>query len=400
MVRILLACASVCMLTAQLLASSSPPPAPKVSTPIDPMFATYVSLGDSLTHGFQGGSVDETRQPYAYGKRLADLMKTGYVQGMLKFPGFLVNIEDVGKGNIKWYEYYYAIIGGKRVDNYSNQGSLNNFAITGCDISTVQDSGGSAGGYYKLVLGSSGAPAIDQALKRNPTFVTMWLGNNDTLGCALWTDVTKLTDLALFQAKFAKLVSRVTAKTSIEGIAVATLPDVAAIPYLQPANDPDVPAGSYKAFWNTNVSGVDEVLTPADVTTIRARSAKFNDIIKSYALANGWAIFDSAGFFQEILKYGYNLKDSKGNATGRIITAKYLGGIFSLDGVHLSTTGAAVTANKFAEAINYTYSTKLGKVDEYATSENDSLYKKPYDPRSFLNSWIGQALQWAIELFI
>lgn len=400
MKKILLTLAAVALSVSQVLAFSKPPAAPAAPVPVDPMFNTFVSMGDSLTHGFQGGAVDETRQPYTYGKRLSELMKTSYVQPLLKFPGFLVNIEDVGKGNIKWYEYYYAISGGKRVDDFANQSKLNNFGITGADITTALENDGGDGGYYKLVLGSNGAPMIDQALNRNPSFLSVWLGNNDALGCALWTDVSKLTDLAAFKAKYAALVSRITAKGSIQGVVVATVPDVAAIPYLQPANSPEVPAGSLKAFWNTNVSGRDEVLTPQDVATIRARTAQFNDTIISAALANGWGIMDANSYFVKVQKYGHNLKDKYGKPTGRIVNSNYLGGCFSLDGVHMSTTGYSIAANLFAEAINAAYNTKLGYVDEFATSEIDTLYKKPYDPRNLINSWIGQAVQWVVEMFI
>ncbi len=400
MKRVPLMLAVILFSASHLLAFSSAPPAPPEKVAIDPMFDTYVTMGDSLTHGFQGGSVDETRQPDTYGKRLANLMNTEFVQGLLRFPGFLVNMEDVGKNNIAWYEYYYAITGGDRVDDWDDQDSINNFGITGADIRTALESGGDEGGYYKLALGKNGAPMVTQALDRNPTFVSVWLGNNDTLSCALFTDAGKLTPLADFQQKYSELISKITSKGSIEGAILINLPDVVAIPYLEPANDPDVPAGSYKAFWNTNVSDVDEVLTPSDINQITARTEQFNDIIEGYALANGWAFLDVNTIFDDILTYGHNLKNGSGYPSGRIVTADYLGGIFSLDGVHLSSTGQATVANFIADAIDYNYAAGLGNVDEFQASENDTLYKDPYDPRGLIDSWIGQAVQWVIEIFI
>lgn len=377
----------------------SPAPSDSGSKAIDPMFDTFVSIGDSLTHGFQSGGVDETRQPYTYGNLLAEKMKTVYEQPLLKFPGYLINIEDVGKGNIRWWQYIIPIAGGMRVDD-SNQDTLNNFGITGADVATVMDSDGEDGGFYKLVLGKNGASALTQALDRNPTFMSIWIGNNDALGCALWTDITHLSTIEHFQQKYAALVARVTDTSSVEGAVLVNIPNVSAIPYLQPANDPDVPAGSKKAFWNTNVGGVDEVLTPEDIALIEKRTGQFNKIIRNYALANGWAYVDSNTVFNDIVLYGHALKDGNGRDTNRVITADYLGGIFSLDGVHCSSTGYAVVANFLRNEINLTYNTKIKSVDEYDVSTKDTLYNDPYDPRGLINSWIGQAVQFVIELFI
>jgi len=51
------------------------------------MFERYVALGDSITHGFQSGAVDETRQNIAYGCLLADKMNTPF---NLPLPSFLL----------------------------------------------------------------------------------------------------------------------------------------------------------------------------------------------------------------------------------------------------------------------------------------------------------------------
>jgi len=385
--------------TTFVFAFSSPPPAPVAG---NGFFDNFIVIGDSLSEGFQSGAVDETRQNDSYGKRLADLMGTDFVQAMLEFPGFYINLEDMGKGNIKWYQYPLILTGqaGQRTDDYSNQGILNNFGISGADVSTIQDTDGSEGGFYKRVLGKNGAPALDQALLRKPTFITLWIGNNDALGCALHTSMDPLTALNTFQTKFAQIVSRINNTSSVQGVVLANVPNVADIPYLQAANDPDVPAGSLKAFWNSNVSDGDEVLDPTEVATVNQRIAQFNQIIADTAATNGWALFDANQTFQDVKAFGHNLLDNNGNPTGRIITADYLGGLFSLDGVHGTSTGYAAIANFFAKAIDDTYNKNLGFVNEYAASQNDSLYNDPYDPRGNIDSWYGQAIQWVIELFM
>jgi len=96
----------------------------------------------------------------------------------------------------------------------------------------------------------------------------------------------------------------------------------------------------------------------------------------------------------------YRIKDGNGNGTGRYVTADYLGGIFSLDGVHPSITGHAIVGNNMIEAINDSYGAGLAGINEYAVSENDSLYKDPYDPRNLIDGWIGDAIVFVVELFM
>ncbi len=214
-----------------------------------PLFERYYAIGDSLTHGFQSGAVEETRQPLAYAPRIAALMGTEFNLPLLKFPGYLVNIEDVAKGNIRWWQYYYPLTGGSRVDGYDDQNSVNNFSITGTTMSQIFTHSGSEGGFFKLVLGSDGDPALDQALAKNPTFLSVWLGNNDVLGAALSTDTAALTPIEDFRDDFEYLISRIASKDSIQGVVIMNVPDVTCIAYLDEADNPDLPAGSYKPFW-------------------------------------------------------------------------------------------------------------------------------------------------------
>jgi len=389
---------------AQVFAGSTPPPEPPpVDPPANAMFDNYIALGDSLTQGFQSGGVDETRQPGSFPSRLAGLMGTGFVEGLLEFPGYMANLEDYEKGNISFWSYGSIAAGttGYRIDDYADQARLGNFGITGADIATIQDTDGSEGGFYGRVLGWEGAPALDQALDRNPTFMTLFLGNNDNLGAALSLDTSLITDYEIFKQKFEQLVSRVAAKSSIQGVAIATLPDASAIPYLKAVTNPDLPAGSVQPFWADDATTEEEVLTPAQVMVLKEKVAKFNNLIKETAAANGWAIFDSNEFFNDVKEFGYYLKDKNGDETGRYMTADYLGGLFSLDGVHMNITGYAVAANCFAEAIDQTYGSDLGFIDEYEASNNDSLYTDPCDIRyMFSDSWYSGIIQSMISSFM
>lgn len=363
------------------------------------LFDRYVAIGDSLTHGFQSGAVDETRQPTAYPNLVAKKMGTPFNQPLLKFPGYLVNIEDVLKGNIAWYQYYYPLVGGKRVDNYANQSKLNNFGITGSESYNGLNTGGSEGGFFKLVLGAKGAPQVTQALNRNPTFVSFWLCNNDVLGSALSCDVSALTPLADFKRDFGACVNAIAAKSTVQGAVLLNVPDVTCIAYLKDANSPSLPAGSLNPFWMAKASD-NMALTPDDIALIQQRANEINAEIERVALANNFAFVDANAIFNDIKKYGHNLKDANGLATSRVITADYLGGLFSLDGVHPSVTGQAVAANFVIDEINFTYGVNLAPVDEVAAASSDSLLKKPVDPRKVIDGWVADAIYFVVELFM
>jgi len=404
MKKIALIVVSVLFVSVQLFGGSTPPPPDPepVNNPVHPMFDKYIALGDSLTHGFQSGAVDETRQDDSFPKRLAILMETNFGQGYLEYPGYFANLEDYGKGNISWLDYpsILAMTSGQRKDDYADQDKMSNFGITGADISTIQDYTGSQGGFYERVLGSNGASALDQALSKNPTFMTIFLGNNDNLGAALGTDMSSLTSYSVFSAKFQQLISRIASKSSIQGVVIATLPDATAIPYLQPVDNPSLSAGSLKPFWLGTASSEDEVLDPQEINTIKTRVAQFNQLIQNAAAANGWGLFDAQAFFNDIKTYGYTLKYANGRDSKVKMSADYLGGLFSLDGVHMSSTGYAVAANCFAKEIEDTYGIDIGRVDEYDAAMKDSLYTNPYDIRDMLDSWYGGIIEWMIGLFM
>ena len=374
-----------------------PAPPPADNGNVTSFFGRYVSVGDSITHGFQGGSVDETRQGDAYGARLAKVMNTGYEMPLLKFPGYLVNMEDVWKGNIRWYQWYCGLVGCRKTE--SNQSRLNNFAVTGEDAQTVLNTGGSEGGFHKLVLGKNGRPQLTQALDRNPSFLSVWIGNNDALGAALHRDLGELTPINTFYNSYRTIASRIAAKQSagvIQGVAVANTPDVTAIPYLTRRAD-----GSYKAFWDSHVSGAGDVLDADEIAVMRTQVAGINGEIARQAAANGWALFDANAFFNDVKANGYALKYSSGRDSSRRITADYLGGAFSLDGVHPSSTGHAIATNQFILAINRTYGKNLARISEYAAAGADSLYTNPVDPRpTITGTWYGKAITFLLDLFV
>ena len=100
------------------------------------------------------------------------------------------------------------------------------------------------------------------------------------------------------------------------------------------------------------------ILDADEIAMARQATAAYNSLISALAEANGFALFDANAFMQQIV-------DNGGYATqGLAFTATYVsGGIFSLDGIHLSNVGYGIIANQFISALNAKYNMAIAPVN-------------------------------------
>jgi phospholipase/lecithinase/hemolysin len=89
----------------------------------------------------------------------------------------------------------------------------------------------------------------------------------------------------------------------------------------------------------------DFVLDSDEVALIQERIDVFNEIIENGAASIKMPLIDINALFEEIDK-------DPPTFFGIPVTPRFLGGIFSLDGVHPSNIGHALAANAFIETIN------------------------------------------------
>jgi lysophospholipase L1-like esterase len=263
----------------------------------------------------------------------------------------------------------------------------NNLAVPGADVhdavATVTDNGG----LHDLILRKIGTQ-LQQAIALNPTFATVWIGNNDVLGAALSGRVIEgvtVTPVANFEADFKTIVNAL-ASRGVE-MAIANIPEVTGIPFVttippvvvNPANNQVVLVNGQLVFLigpNGTLTPNDRVLltaraelaqgkgipvalggtgqplsdavvlSGAEIAAITARIAAFNNIIRSEATRVGAAFVDMNAVFRELATDGIDVG-------GITFTENFLtGGIFSYDGVHPNAFGYAYVANLFIEAIN------------------------------------------------
>ena len=85
----------------------------------------------------------------------------------------------------------------------------------------------------------------------------------------------------------------------------------------------------------------------------RSYVQSYNATIKSIAAAKGLALFDAYTYLNNIKANGLVVD-------GVSLNSSYIsGGLFSLDGVHLTPRGYAIIANEFIKAINITYNSNI-----------------------------------------
>ena len=333
--------------------------------------------------------------------------------GYLQLAGF----KPDGSPNIVPVTDKLAVRGAVTIPGYGSvtlytkyTGDLNNYGVPGIYLSQITfPLLGNLNPYYERLLpgnaGTNITPYLDFVTAKPFTFFSCWLGDNDALGYATsGGEGEALTDKTQFAALYALAVNTLT-KNGAGGILV-TVPDVTVLPYLNtitvkslvdgankvnsavksiyisaldPATGTHVARAATDAdliniTFTTNSLGTvvnnlpgygltlsnpiksEDVLDAAEVAKARDYISAYNTTIKTLATLNGLAFFDSADFLNKV-KTGMFVN-------GVFVNADFItGGVFSLDGIHLTPRGNALTANEIIKAINAKYGTLITQVD-------------------------------------
>ncbi|GGG92287.1 outer membrane protein [Polaribacter pacificus] len=116
------------------------------------------------------------------------------------------------------------------------------------------------------------------------------------------------------------------------------------------------------------------VLTPQEQLSIKTATDAYNATIKAVATAKGLAMVDFEAILVEASTTG--IKFDEYTMTTNLV----MGGLISLDGIHLTARGYALMANKFLAAIDATYGSNflkatsgLAKAGDYPTNYSPTL---------------------------
>jgi hypothetical protein len=355
----------------------------------------FVVVGDSLSAGFQNGSLLDSQQPHGYAKVLADQAHTALALPLIAAPGIpnVLVLESAGPPPV--------IVRAPGVspgrDDLTVQAT--NLAVPG---QTVADALGLRPDFpidslTDLVLGLPGLLAgisrsqVEWAESLAPTTIVMWLGNNDALGAAFAADPAVLTPVPDFEFAYGQVIERLAATGA--ALVTANIPDVTAIAFLTPAETvaarvglplevigpllgiapgdfvtPDA-APLIQGILQGSTPGPlpgNVVLDAAEVATIRATVDAYNAIIARKAGENHAALVDIHELIDRVSRRGVVVN-------GQRLTTDFLGGLFSLDGVHPTNTGYAIIANDFIRALNRHFAAGIPPVNVEHVAQEDPL---------------------------
>src|SRR5436305_5007510 len=193
-------------------------------------FSKYVAFGDSLTAGFSSGSINQNFQVNSYPALLARQFGIADFQQPLVSPPGLPGILQLTR--LVPTPVIAPSAGTGSPINIGLKRAYDNVAIpgaTGHDLLTKLRST-SANDPTDLILRGLGFTQLQQGLSLKPTFVTLWIGNNDALGSATAGTDQLLTPTASFEADYRAIVGAIAATGA--KMAIANIPDVTTIPFV------------------------------------------------------------------------------------------------------------------------------------------------------------------------
>lgn len=226
-------------------------------------FSNYVAVGNSLTAGYADNALYLQGQLNSFPSMLAEKFSLAgggdFVQPLVNdnLGGLLANGQQIQSNRlvleVSASGQSPVPIEGTPTTDIANhlQGSYNNMGIPGAkSFHLMADTYGNianlpnANPYFIRIASSNQATVIGDAVKQNPTFFTLWIGNNDILSYATSGGVgvdqtgnldpstyesTDITDPNVFANVYNELLKALTSQGA-KG-AVANIPDVTSIPY-------------------------------------------------------------------------------------------------------------------------------------------------------------------------
>ncbi len=395
-------------------------------------FSRYVAIGNSLTAGYADGSLYRSGQENSYpamlAKQFALVGGGAFLQPLLPgqygYPGPKFQLL-VRKGlcdaeaSLGVVPFQGALDTAGSSLSVAYLGPFNNMGVPGIRcVDYLMPGYGMFNPYaHRMFLNPSGARPLDEAVRLNPSFFTLWLGSNDVLlyataggegGSPAQGQV--VSDLAAFTYSYDSVVKTLT-RFGAKGV-LLNIPDITAIPFFttvpakgltltpKQANDlndayngtsirfNNEGGSSYFIIEDTSVAlrfrqvrdgefmllslpmdsvkckgwGTTKpvparyVLTANEVSKVKTASANFNQYIAQVANAYGLPMVDMNAYLGTVSS-GIKFNGASYNATF------VSGGAFSLDGIHLTPRGYALVANQIIMAINNSYGATLPWVD-------------------------------------
>ncbi|MFL6452046.1 MAG: SGNH/GDSL hydrolase family protein [Bryobacteraceae bacterium] len=375
---------------------------------------TLVAVGDSLMAGFQNFSLytSETApgiapvggQEHGYAQLIAKQAGTDLQNPTVTYPGIppALITSDSGKHisrypgiggranpfaktlNFSVPSYTVADALARQVDLVqllTNPQGANAQDVLAFTVLGLPNSCGAllapSGGVLDLPPGKVTLSSVDCAVQAHPDTILVSLGSNDALQAL--TFGYDPTSEGAFKASYHEVISRL--KVTNARMMLANVPDVTNIPFLWTRE-----AFTERCHAAPNTPNPTDYVVP-DLTNPSAsgdicdkyvgRSLELVQKAKSAAVAYNQIIAKEAGANVIILDVNALVADIAANGEvvgGRRLTTAFLGGLFSLDGMHPDDTGYAIIANEAIKTMNRLWGTGIPPVSVEQVAKDDPLF--------------------------
>ena len=374
---------------------------PTSTEAVSPLFDRYVSVGNSITAGFQSGGIWDTSQTQAYPVLLARAMQSVFFVPFMSSPGCPAPYSNVFTQTRRPgppcalrktqslpppFISNVAVPGAKVIDPYNNL-----------------DTASASNALTTFLLG--GLTQVQMIRRAHPTFVSVWIGNNDVLGAATSLtnggDTTKITSTANFTARYTALLDSIQDVGPQGGVLIGVA-NVTGIPFFSRGatywvlkNTPPSPFPATFLVDNscapiaTGIPGargdsvlvpfpfggaklaaaaggpstltcadsVPQIVVPAELRRLAAAVTAYNAFISSQATALGWAYVDPNLALDSLRTIPTQVAPFP--TFNAACTANPFGLAFTCDAVHPSASTHKLIANKLRQAINARYGTTI-----------------------------------------
>jgi hypothetical protein len=360
--------------------------------PVDAQFARYVSMGNSITAGFQSGGINDSTQLQSYANLIAGQMHTPFFMPLLNRPGCPAPFT-----NIFTQTRVSAVPCAFRKQQPVPPPFINDVAVPGAEVIDAisnLDPSSNANALTTLFLG--GLTQTQMMDRVHPTFVSVWLGNNEVLGALEASDTTGLPSVATFHARYSAVLDSIAAtgaKAILMGVGLgdsfpvpffsrgttyfgaklqnALPPTFTVLPNCAPPRGDSVwvgfPTGGAllaAAAGGTPVTldcaDTAQAIQPAELVKIIGTGLGYNQAIAGEATARNWAYVDMNGALDSVRAVANAVRAFP--LFGQPCSVNPFGTAFSCDGIHPSAATQKLIANKVLQAINAKYGTHLAAV--------------------------------------
>jgi lysophospholipase L1-like esterase len=366
-----------------------------------------VVVGDSLSAGFQNFSLFDSDtapvafaggQKHGYAALVATQAGASLTLPLISYPGLppalfldashqIERAAGFGVRENPANQTYNLSVPGFTVANaiaYPFPGSPTTNAIDAMSDSILAE-GPLACGAFPLAGAGVFVSEVACAVQLRPQTILVSIGNNDALQAL--TSGTPPTDARTFAEQYFLFLAGLSATHA--HIVVSNIPDVTAIPFLVPVPAfhaicpaplavPPLPSTVTNAdFVVLNIENPAPPMPLSICTNYAVRSAsliaqtrtavaEFNRIIAADARLFNATVVDVNGLFTQLAANGYDVG-------GHHLTTQFLGGLFSLDGIHPTNTGYAILANQTITTMNTQLHTAIPTVSVEQVAATDPL---------------------------